>query len=268
MPYVLIATVILLFFSPMTNGPLFLKPTYGTESPATTISRVLRGETVCTDNSQGETKNCGADNWVMYVHTDGSRTMHVASETSRNGEVRHALIVVDASGKLRESFMHNRSRNGAIGSTFVTLTENRASAASNDVGSGSLAPGIELSEIETTEPANSLSAGPASADGLHFLQYDFEKAGEQARNIYWMGGSRQGTMVGSFRTTTHTYIGETKITMPSGEDAIVDLFRMSSGTEVWLTKEDRVVVRMDVKFGNISGSRFDLTDFEVTETTP
>jgi hypothetical protein len=229
-----------------------------------TIVKLLRGKTVCTDSSPNS-QSCGSDHWTVYVHSDGSRAMHVTSETARNGEVRHALIIVDADGTPHEAFMHNRSETGALGSTFVVLKEFTAETAINDVGLGAPEHGIDRADIETPEPAHSLSTGPASADGLHFLRYDFVKAGEQSRNVYWMGGSRQGSMLGSFRPTSHTYLGEATLTLPNGEDVRVDHFRMLSGTEAWLTKEDRMVVRMDLKFGNISGSRYDLIEYDIIE---
>jgi hypothetical protein len=232
------------------------------ETSGTTITKILRGKTVCagiTDRDQ----ICGIEHWSVYVHQDGSRTMHVASETTRNEEVRHTLITVDADGTPHEAFMHNRSKTGAIGSSFAVLSEKSVETVINDSGFGSDKKTLTIANIDAPASADSLSTGPASADGLHFLKYDFETAGEQPRNIYWMGGSRQGTMVGSFRPTTLEYLGEVVLKLPDGQATTTDHFRMMTGTEIWLTKEDRVVVRMDPKFGNIAGTRYELTEYEV-----
>lgn len=231
-----------------------------------TVVKILRGKTVCTDTSKNDAI-CGTEHWSVYVHSDGSRAMHVASETSRNGEVRHAMIVVDPNGTPTEAFMHNRGRTGAIGSTFVDLKPEGVDAAIKNTSFDDIG-NVTVKNIEATSTPNSVSAGPASADGLHFLKYDFDGGTEQPRNVYWMGGSRMGSMAGSFRPTTHTYLGEAEISLPNEDRITVDHFSMASGTEVWLTKEDRVVVRMDVKFGNISGTRYRLTEFEAFETRP
>ncbi len=40
---------------------------------------------------------------------------------------------------------------------------------------------------------------------------------------------------------------------------------MLSGTKVWLTKEDRILLRMDLVFGTLDGSIFELTSLDITE---
>lgn len=237
------------------------------ETSGTTITKILRGKTVCAGIINRE-QICGIEHWSVYVHQDGSRTMHVASETMRNEEVRHALITVDADGTPHEAFMHNRAKTGAIGSSFAVLSEESVETAVNDSEFGSDKKTLTIANVEASTSADSLSTGPASADGLHFLKYDFETAGEQPRNVYWMAGSRQGTMMGSFRPTTLEYLGEVVLKLPDGKPTTTDHFRMMTGTEIWLTKMDRVVVRMEPKFGNISGTRYDLTEYEIIAVGP
>ena len=160
------------------------------EPSGATITKILRGKTVCTGILYRD-QICGIEHWSVYVHQDGFRTMHVASETMRNEEVRHALIIVSADGRPHEAFMHNRAKTGAIGSSFAVLSDGSVETAVNDSGFGSDKKTIAIANVEKSASVDSLSTGPASADGLLFLKYDFEAAGEQPRNIYWKGVPRQ-----------------------------------------------------------------------------
>jgi len=53
--------------------------------------------------------------------------------------------------------------------------------------------------------------------------------------------------------------------LADGETLIADHFRMISGTEVWLTKEDRAMLKMDLKFGDVTGSIFETVTLDILE---
>ena len=201
----------------------------------------------------------------MYVHDDGSRYMHVASDNFRAGEARHAMIWVDPDGTAREAYMNNWSRNGVLGSAYVVKREESASVAASDIMFERADEGIILEEVEAFDRLDSLATGPASADGLHFLKYDFGAAGEQPHGVYWMGGSRHETMIGNIVTSEYTYLGEEEFTLPNGTKLMADKFQMLSGTEVLLTKEDRAMLKMDLKFGEVTGSIFETVSLDIIE---
>lgn len=234
----------------------------------TNLQRLYRGTTVCT---APDGKNCGADYWSLFIHKDGSRVLQVASETARAGEVRHATIVSEADGIAHEAFMHNRSMSEALGSSYVLQTDEGVDQAVHTTNAlKTPTDDIELSSVasEKTPEHRSIGTGPVVADGLHFFNYDMEAAGDQAREVFWMGGSFGGTMAGSFRPTTYTLVGEESIAMPQGYDIPTDHFRMASGSEVWLTKGSRIVVRADVRFGPGPALRYELTELNVTPLGP
>lgn len=234
----------------------------------TTLQRLYRGTTVCT---APDGKNCGTDHWNLFLHKDGSRVMQVTSETARAGEVRHATIVIEADGVIHEAFMHNRSKTEALGSSYVLQTKDGIDqAVHNGKGLKTHSNGIELSSVasQNSGVASSIGTGPAVTDGLHFFNYDTEKAGDQPREVYWMGGSFGGTMAGTFRSTKYTLLGEEAIPMPEGYDIMTEHFRMASGSEIWLTKGSRIVVRADVRFGPGPGLRYELTELKVTPLGP
>jgi len=242
--------------------------THEAAESATNLQRLYRGTTVCT---APDGKNCGADYWSLFIHKDGSRVLQVASETARAGEVRHATIVIEADGIAHEAFMHNRSMSEALGSSYVLQTDEGVGQAVHTTNAlKTPTDGIELSSVasEKTPEHRSIGTGPVVADGSHFFNYDMEAAGDQAREVFWMGGSFGGTMAGSFRPTTYTLVGEESIAMPQGYDIPTDHFRMASGSEVWLTKGSRIVVRADVRFGPGPALRYELTELNVTPLGP
>lgn len=234
----------------------------------TTLQRLYRGTTVCT---APDGKNCGTDHWSLFLHKDGSRVMQVASETARAGEVRHATVVIEADGVVHEAFMHNRSRTEALGSSYVLQTkEGIDQVVHNGKGLKTPSNGLELSSVasENAQQGRSIGTGPAATDGLHFFNYDIEKAGDQPKEVFWLGGTFGGTMAGSFRPTTYTLLGEESISMPQGYDIMTEHFRMASGSEIWLTKGSRIVVRADVRFGPTPALRYELTELKVTPLGP
>jgi len=79
-----------------------------------------------------------------------------------------------------------------------------------------------------------------------------------------MGGSRHETMVGNIVTSEYTYLGEQEMTLKDGTTVMADHFRMISGTEVWLTKEDRAMLKMDLKFGDVDGSIFETVSLDIS----
>jgi hypothetical protein len=256
--------VSLAMLTALAGGTAGAEETHKTAESETNLQRLYRGTTVCT---APDGTSCGADYWNLFIHKDGSRVLQVASETARAGEVRHATIVVEADGVPREAFMHNRSMSEALGSSYVLQTEDGVDQAFHSAkGLKTPSDGIELSSVASENPpeTRAIGTGPVVADGLPFLNYDMEKAGDQSREVFWMGGSFGGTMSGSFRPTTYSFVGEESIAMPQGYDIPTEHFRMASGSEVWLTKGSRIVVRADVRFGSGPALRYELTELNVT----
>lgn len=257
---VLVSTAIVLVATSATAQPAFIEP--ADRKPG--IVKILRGTTECREPMKNNAP-CASEYWSMYVHDDGSRYMHVVSDNIRAGEARHAMIWVDADGTAREAYMNNWSRKGVLGSAYVVKREESASVAASDLMFERAGEGIIVEEVEAFDGLDSLATGPASADGLHFLKYDFDAPGEQPHGVYWMGGSRHETMIGKIVTSEYTYLGEEEFTLPDGTRLMSDKFQMLSGTEVLLTKEDRALLRMNLKFGDVTGSIFETVSLDIVE---
>lgn len=255
-----LAALIAIATAPLSAQPSFIDPADRTPG----IIKIIRGTTECHEPTK-DNAPCATEYWSMYVHDDGSRYMHVVSDNFRAGEARHAMLWVDPDGTTREAYMNNWSRKGVLGSAFVVKKEESADVAASDLMFERSDEGIFKEEVEAFDRLDSIGVGPASADGMHFLQYDFDAPGEQPHGIYWMGGSRHETMVGNIVTSEYTYLGEEEFKVADGQTVMADRFRMISGTEVLLTKEDRAMLRMDLKFGDVDGSIFETVKLEIVE---
>ena len=234
------------------------------EDRSPSIVKIIRGTTECREPSK-DNAPCATEYWTMYVHADGNRYMHVVSDNMRAGQARHAMVWIDPKGDTREGYLNTWTKNGVIGSAYVVKGEETVDVAASDLMFERADEGMIREDVEAFYQLDSIGVGPASADGLHFLHYDFDAPGEQPHGVYWMGGTRHDTMVGVVSLSEYTYLGEEEITIADGKTFTADTFEMLSGTKVWLTKEDRILLRMDLVFGNLEGSVFELTSLDITE---
>lgn len=228
------------------------------------IVKILNGTTQCREPEK-DNAPCATEHWSMYVHEDGSRYMHVVSDNFRAGQARHAMMWVDPKGETREAYLNTWTKEGVIGSAYAVKREETVDVAASDLMFERADEGMIREEVEAFYQLDSLGVGPASADGLHFLHYDFDAPGEQPHGVYWMGGTRHETMVGVVSLSEYTYLGEEEITLADGQTFLADTFEMLSGTKVWLTKEDRALLRMDLVFGTVAGSIFETVSMTITK---
>lgn len=228
------------------------------------IVRIIRGATQCREPAR-DNAPCATEYWTLYVHADGNRYMNVVSDNVRFGQARHAMVWVDPEGDTREAYLNTWTKDGVIGSAYVVKRDDSVDVAASDLEFERAGEGMIREEVEALSQLDSIGVGPASADGLHFLHYDFDAPGKQPHGIYWMGGTLHGTMVGVIALSQHTYLGEEEITIADGQTFMADKFEMLSGTKVWLTRKDRILLRMDLYFGAVYGSVFELVSLDITE---
>ena len=255
-------TVIALLLAPLSASaqPEMISP----EDRKPSIVKIIRGTTECREPSKDDAP-CASEYWTMYFHEDDSRYMHVVSDNFRAGQARHAMVWVDPEGEIREGYLNTWTKNGVIGSAYAVKREETVDVAASDLMFERAEEGMIREEVEAFYQLDSIGVGPASADGLHFLHYDFDAPGEQPHGVYWMGGTRHDTMVGVVSLSEYTYLGEEEVTIADGKTFTADKFEMLSGTQVWLTKEDRVLLRMALSFGTVAGSVFETVSLDITE---
>lgn len=226
------------------------------------IERIVRGRTVCSDTNDGDAY-CGTEHWTLFTHRDGTRYLHVVADSPRDASVKHAVIRVESGGDVAEAFASVTRDNRFLGSTLVAPKEDANYVAVDDSAFEGDKASVRLERVELLGEATSIGTGPATADGLHFMNYDKEAGGPQQRPIYWVGG-RYGTMVGATVISENTLVGTETMTLADGSTHEATRFRMVSGTEVWLLEPDFALLRMDLKFGS-AGLRFDTVELVISE---
>ena len=226
------------------------------------IERIVRGRTVCSDTNNGDAY-CGTEHWTLFTHSDGTRYLHVVADSNRDKSVKHSVVRVRDGGDVAEAFASVTRDNRFLGSTLVTPKEDANYVAVDDTSFEGENAAVRLERVELLGEATSIGVGPATADGLHFINYDQKSGGPQQRPIYWVGG-RYGTMVGATVISENTLIGKETMTLADGSKHEATRFRMVSGTEVWLLEPDFALLRMDLKFGP-EGLRFDTVELVVSE---
>lgn len=236
-------------------------------SGSSAIEKIVRGTTVCRD-TKNDNAYCGADYWMMSVHENGYRVFTVASDQRAQNETRHATLWVDEMNRARESYAVSIVNGTLAGSSYVHLDGAMADVTVNDAGIPDTPPGIRHQVIESFEPENSLGTEPASADGLHFLDYDLEAGGPQPHSVYWYGGIDQGGMAGGFVTSEYEYLGAEDVELADGKIIPAYHFRMISGSEVWIGQEDYIMLRMELRFATVSGLVYETTELEVIPVGP
>lgn len=226
------------------------------------IERIVRGRTVCRDTNNGDAY-CGTEHWTMFSHADGTRYLHVIADSPRDESVKHAVVRIRDGGDVAEAFASVTREGRFLGSTLVTPKADANYVAVDDTSFEGENANVRVEKVELLGDATSIGTGPATADGLHFINYDQNTGGPQQRPIYWVGG-RYGTMVGATVISENTLVGKEPMTLADGSSHEATRFRMVSGTEVWLLEPDFALLRMDLKFGS-AGLRFDTVELVISE---
>ncbi len=169
-----------LTFIAFLTAPVFALAQYDLIEPedrSPSIVKVIRGTTECREPAK-DNAPCATEYWTMYVHGDGNRYMHVVSDNMRAGQARHAMVWVGPKGDIREGYLNTWTKNGVIGSAYAVKREETVDVAASDLMFERADEGMIREEVEAFYQLDSIGVGPASADGLHFLHYDFDAPGE------------------------------------------------------------------------------------------
>jgi hypothetical protein len=227
------------------------------------ITRIVRGRTVCSDTNNNNAY-CGTEHWTLFTHGNGARYLHVVADSPRDDSVKHAVVRVAPNAGVAEAFASVSRDSRFLGSTLVAPQEDANMVAVNDTNFEGDKATVRVERVELLGAQTSIGTGPASADGLHFIDYDQEAGGEQERPVYWVGG-RYGTMRGATVISRNILLGKEPLTLADGSTHEATHFRMISGTEVWLLEPDFALLRMELKFGAANGLRFDTVELHISE---
>ncbi len=197
-----------------------------------------------------EPRDRGWERFHMNVYADGSRTMNMWHDLSARDAQFTVILRVNDAFRPQEAFLSYWVADGFKGSTLIRVEDATLSASANGPAG--------LHNQSLTVPATfSIGAHPVSADGWHLASDSGENDAEQTSKIYSLEASADLTKppLGTLRDLAFKRIGEETLTVPAGtfETIHYDL----SGSQVWVTKQDRLMVRM-------INERFD-RDYVLTE---
>lgn len=227
---------------------LSVAQTGDTEGPNSNILRWASGTYAYTTLS--EPRDRGWERFHMNVYADGSRTMNMWHDLKARSAQFTVIHRVAANFRPIETFVSYWVANGFKGSTHIRIDGDTLTASASG-------PAGQHDQTTTVPDVFSVGTHPVSADGWHLWSDSGEAGVDQTSKIYSMEASADVTKppLGTIRDLTFKLIGEETITVPAGTfDTIhYDL----SGSQVWITKEDRLMIRM-------INERFD-RDYVLTE---
>lgn len=206
-----------------------------TEGPNSNIVRWAHGTYAYTTLS--EPRDRGWERFHMNVYADGSRTMNMWHDLKARSAQFTVIHRVEANFRPIETFVSYWVANGFKGSTLIRVEDETLTASARG-------PAGQHDQTLDVPAVFSVGTHPVSADGWHLWSDSGENGTEQSSKIYSMEASADATKppLGTLRDLAFKRIGEETITVPAGTfDTIhYDL----SGSQVWITKEDRLMVRM------------------------
>jgi len=219
-----------------------------TDGPNANILRWASGTYAYTTLS--DPRDRGWERFHMNVYADGSRTMNMWHDLKARSAQFTVIHRVEANFRPIETFVSYWVANGFKGSTLIRIDGDTLTASASG-------PAGQHDQTIPVPDVFSVGTHPVSADGWHLWSDNGESGVDQSSKIYSMEASADVTKppLGTVRDLAFKRIGEETITVPAGTfDTIhYDL----SGSQVWITKEDRLMVRM-------INERFD-RDYVLTE---
>ena len=231
-------------------GGFAVAQTKDNEGPNTNILRWASGMYAYT--TLNEPRDRGWERFHMNVYADGSRTMNMWHDLSARNAQFTVVLRVAADFRPIEAFLSYWVAEGFKGSTIIRVDGDTLTA------SASGPAGLHEQRI-TVPPVFSIGTHPVSADGWHLWADDGIEEQDQGSKIYSLEATADVTKppLGTIRDLAFKRIGEETITVAAGTFETVH-FELS-GSQVWITKQDRLMVRMIIE-------RFD-RDYVLTEFT-
>ncbi len=226
------------------------------------VETIISGKSVCRDTKNGN-QVCGVDHWSMYVHRDGSRYLHVASDKFAGKNARHVVITVDADNEVSEAYVSASLGGKFKGSSYVVLRDGKAFIAADNSNFSDQAADVRLEVIEQPGESVSIGTGPASADGVHFADF-VAGATVHDNSVYWVGGSF-GDMFGRFFDGSNERLGTEPFILADGTEVTATHYRMKTGSEIWLLEPYGVLLRIKLAFGAVEGQVYETTELSISQ---
>jgi hypothetical protein len=199
------------------------------------IDRWLKGTIEYRKISTGAVS--GSEEWRITVHPDGSRTLNTTNRLESSGTQRTVVLRVARNFRPLDLYALFWYQGAWVGTGLMTVDGNVLNAVVST-------PHGRVTQQVAVPERFAFIPHPLQSNVWQIWAYDKAKGGPQSTTVYDLKTRVQGpgNVLGPMYDITTTLVGSEDMTTPAGKFR-VDRFRNSSGTEIYVTGPDAVMVR-------------------------
>jgi hypothetical protein len=178
----------------------------------------------------------GVEEWRMFVHGDGSRTMMLSKDFLAFNALQIMTMRVEANFRPADVYAAYWVPDGYRGAIRVAIDGDRLRAVSEG-------PGPAHTETHTVPEEIAVITHGESMNGWYLWQGDPKSPEPQALhefNLIPVGPAGENVR-GILRTGSYEYLGPETVTVPAGTFE-AERYRIMN-IELWITGEDRILVK-------------------------
>ena len=200
------------------------------------IVRKISGHYQYTTLSDGT--NRGEEAFQLMVHPDGSRTMMIWHDLAAKDAQFSVLLRAAKNFRPLSAYVSYWVENGYKGHTLFSVDGDKVTARA-------FGPAGEQVQVLEVPDQFSIGTHPVSADGWHLWYADKLPAEGAAINLFSLEASADVAkpILGTLVKMPIEVVGEEVIATPAGRFDTTH-YRMMGATDLWVTGEDRLLVRM------------------------
>ncbi len=206
------------------------------ESGNASVVRKVSGHYQYTAISDGADR--GEEAFQLIVHPDGSRTMMIWHDLAAKDAQFSVLLRTARNFRPLSAYVSYWVENGYKGQTLFTVNGDRITART-------FGPSGEHVQVLEVPEQFSIGTHPVSADGWHLWYADKLPATGAAINLFSVEASADldKPMLGTLVAMPVEIVGDEVVETPAGSFNTTH-FRLMGATDLWVTGEDRLLVRM------------------------
>lgn len=181
----------------------------------------------------------GAEEWRIFVHPDGSRTMILSKDFSARNALQIMTAKVDKDFRPIDVYATYWTPDGYKGSI-------RAAVDGNELRAVSEGPGGRIEDILEVPHELSVVTHGESMNGWYLWQGERDSEGVHKATYFNFSPSPTGEAVvkGRLHPATFTYLGKETITVPAGTFETERY--LLTNIEMWIATEDRILVKQAI----------------------
>ena len=179
----------------------------------------------------------GSEEWRITVHPDGSRTLNTTNRLGPFKTQRTVVLRVAKNFRPLDLYASFWTLGAWVGTGLMTVDKNVLNAVVSSPH-GRITQQVSIPEQFAFIPH------PLQSNAWQTWAYDKSKGGPQTTKVYDLKTrlAGPGDVLGPMYDITTTCVGEEDMTTPAGKFR-VDHFRNDSGTDIYITGPDAILVR-------------------------